>query len=65
MPGGAQKYQRLAYNVVQYDDGTKGIEGVCDPHLSELTHKDVFNLDNQPNIKIIDKPPYSGVNEIY
>lgn len=63
-PGGGQVYDPLPYKVVQYDDGTKGIEGICDSHMSDLTFADVTNLGGHVGFVILDRPPYSGVNEI-
>jgi hypothetical protein len=64
LPGGGQAYDRLPYNIVTYDDGTGGIEGVCDPHLSDMTHGDAGGVGTRGEPFIIDRPPYSGINEI-
>lgn len=61
---GDSVYDALPYKMVQYDDGTSGIEGVCDPHLSNLTHEDAGGPGSKPGFVILDKPPYSGVTEI-
>ena len=63
-PDGSNVYDPLPYKIVQYDDGTKGIEGISDPHWSNLTHKDAGGLGTKPGFKIVDRPPYSGVSEI-
>ena len=64
LPGGNQTYDRLPYNLVTYDDGTSGIEGISEPHLSDMTPRDAEGQHDTPEIFITDKPPYRGVNEI-
>ena len=69
---GKDVYDPLPYKLVQYDDGTRGIEGICDPHLSGLTHSDASGgtgsgnrgLGAKMGFVILDSPPFSGVTEI-
>lgn len=57
LPSGADSYDRQQFNLVTYDDGTSGIEGVPEPHLSDMTPRDVKSQHDTPEIFITDRWP--------
>ena len=71
LPGGKEKYQRLPFDLVKYDDGSGTyVEPIPQLGLGALapnfmyTWNDVNTAATEADFLIVDAPPFSGVTEI-
>lgn len=71
LAGGKEKYQRLPFDLVKYDDNSGTyVEPVPQMGIGAMSEKftftwsDVNTAATEPDFLIVDAPPFNGVTEI-
>jgi hypothetical protein len=65
LPGGQQKYLRLPFNLIEYDDASGVyVEPIPTTGLVPWTFGDVNTAATDGDFLILDKQPFDGITEI-